>query len=319
MLGIDVNEAQNGDFMAALSLAESVGMEVASLTVYWDELETAPGVYNPVPNWLEIANIFYPLQQMKLQLNVVPLDTIQNRMPADLRGRSWDDPLVISRFQDVLTYVFAQIPAVQLVSVSIGNEVDVAIAGNTSVWEQYQRFFSATAAYARLLRPGVQIGVKTTYDGAMVKAPAPINRLNQSSDVILITYYPLWSNYTVKHPSVVLPDWQALLKAFPSKPIIFAEIGYPSSSTSQSSQAKQKAFVDRVFEAWDIYQDRIPLLMFVRLHDISDAEAAGLAADYGLSSARSVAFLKTLGLRLYTGTDKLAFATLKQHTYIRGW
>lgn len=321
ILGIAANEAQNGDFGAAFTLAKGAGMRATPLSVYWDDLEPAPGVYNPSVNWLAIANAFYPPNATSVLLVVVPIDTVQNRMPADLHGLALDDPQVITRFQRLLDYIFTQIPALQLVALSIGNEVDVYFGADATLWNEYTRFFAATAAYARLQRPGLQVGVKTTYNGAVVTAREQVGRLNQASDTVLVTYYPCYDNFTVKAPTLVPADFAALVSAFPSKPIMLAELGYPSSLLLNSSQTKQKTFIDYVFKAWDTYHNRIQLILFERLHDLSAAEAQAQASAYGPLTPQTAAFFETLGLRTYAGagTAKAAFRALQTHTKARGW
>jgi hypothetical protein len=95
------------------------------LAVYWDELETEPGVYNPNPNWLEIANLYYPAQDIQVSLTISVIGTNNLRLPPDLADKSFDDPAVIARFNNLLDYVAVQIPNLTLNSLAIGNEIDI--------------------------------------------------------------------------------------------------------------------------------------------------------------------------------------------------
>lgn len=319
VLGIDVNTAFDNDYAKAFAVARGAGMQATSLVINWDEVETAPGVYQPNPNWLYIADVYYPSQNTQVLLTIVPIDTVQSRLPADLEGKPMDDPAVIERFKGLLTYAFSQIPHLQLSALSIGHEVDIYMGNNLTAWGQYQRFFTAVATHARGLRPGLKVGVQTTHDRTIGPLAAPIATLNQSSDVVMISYYPLDGNFQVKSPTVVRGDWDAVMKAYPTRQVIFAQLGYPTGIANGSSQTKQKTFIENVFTTWDVYKDRVPLVMFNWLHDLPTNSSRGLTSYYGISDSRFESFLRTLGLRTVLGTDKAGLTTLKKQALSRGW
>jgi hypothetical protein len=319
VLGIDVNTAIDNNFVGAFTTAKGAGMQATSLVVYWDEMEMAPGVYQPTPNWLSIANIYYPSQNTQVLLTIVPIDTVRCRVPADLVGLRMDDPIVINRFNALLDYAFRQIPNLQLTALSIGNEVDIYLGANSARWLEFRRFFAATSAHARALRPGLLVGVQTTHDGILGPGAAEIAALNQSSDVVLISYYPLNGDFTVKSPGVVRSDWDLVMNTYPRRLVMFAQLGYPTGLANNSSQAKQKTFVDNVFEAWDVYRDRVPMVMFNWLHDLPTTTSQSMNTYYGISDPRFDSFLRTLGLRTVLGWDKTAFAGFKKQARARGW
>ncbi|MFC1975818.1 hypothetical protein ACFLXQ_05430 [Chloroflexota bacterium] len=82
ILGIDVAEAEDGDFNSAMGIAQSAGADAVSLTVFWNDIEKQPGQYQPDPNWLEVANAYYPTQQAKVGLVIPVIDTVTKRVPA---------------------------------------------------------------------------------------------------------------------------------------------------------------------------------------------------------------------------------------------
>src|SRR5690349_18538805 len=92
LLSIAVNEAADKDFGKAFARAQRAGLQVVGLPLAWDDLETAPGTYQPKINLLEIASQFYPAQKIKISLEVNPIDTNKVRLPKDLAGKAWDDP-----------------------------------------------------------------------------------------------------------------------------------------------------------------------------------------------------------------------------------
>jgi hypothetical protein len=320
LIGIDVNTDKSGDFPSALKIAKTAGMNVISLSLFWDEIETEKGKYNPATNWLSIANSYYPKENLKVLLSLTPIDTIKLHLPADLMGKDIDDPEVIARFNNFLDYVFSQIPDLQLSALAIGNEADSYLGSNHNLWTKYHNFFSATAKHARELRPGLKVGVQITYDGAMSRSPKEVATLNDLSDVMIISYYPITSDFKVKSNDDFQKDWENLMRAYGDKPIMFGQIGFPSSTLNNSSETKQKEFVEKLFELWDSYKNQVPLIVFIRLHDSSSNEVdAWKSSYYGINDPKFSSFLDTLGLRTEKGLDKEAFTDLKKEAEVRGW
>jgi hypothetical protein len=322
ILSIDITTAEDGDFDAAVGIAKEAGATATCLAVYWDYYETSPGVYEPEEDWLEVANDYYPKAGLDLTLTLSVIDTNQKRVPADLMDRPFDDPEMIARFSAFLDHVFSRLQDVGLISLAIGNEIDIYLENGPDTWEAYQTFYEATAEYARSIRPGLPIGTKTVFYGDMMKGEfAEVQAINRASDVILVTYYPLDENGMVHTPSVVRDDFDALAAAFPGKPIEIRELGYPSSELLGSSEQQQAEFVRGVFRAWDAHADQITLVVFAWLTDVSEADLEFFETYYGSSDPKFVAFLGTLGMRTYVGlgADKPAFIALKEEAHARDW
>jgi hypothetical protein len=250
-----------------------------------------------------------------------PIDTNINRMPSDLKGKAFDDPEVIERFQALLDYVFGQIPDLELASLSIGNEIDAFLGLDTDRWGQYQSFFQAAAEHARSLRPGLLVGAKAQHSGLVGDAKTYLQSLNTVSEVILVTYYPLNADFSVKAPKVVAEDFEALVSAYENRTIHILEAGYPTSPTLNSSEAKQAQFIREVFDAWDAYASQIRVISFTWLSDLSRASVQDLEEYYGFSAQNFAEFLRTLGLRTYAGSgaDKQGFHSLLEEAQARDW
>lgn len=321
-LGIDINEPEDGDFNRAFTMVYGLGAREISLSIGWDDIETARGVYKPDPNWLVIANIFYgAVGDIGVSLMIGPIDTNVSRMPSDLAGKPFDDPEVIQRYQRLLDYVFTQIPDLELLSLSIGNEIDAFLGSDPELWRQYQVFFEATSTYARAQRPGLLVGAKAQLDGLLGPQVSYLKSLNESSDVILVTYYPIAGDFAVKDPQVVGEDFKALVAAYEGRIIHLLEAGYPTSVALNSSELKQADFVREVFKAWDKYAEQIRVVSFTWLTDLPQSSVEELKAYYGFSAYHFAEFLRTLGLRTYEGTgmDKQAFGVLVEEATARGW
>ena len=266
LLGIDVNEAEGGDFNAAFTAAISAGMQTTSLPVFWDEYETAPGVFQPETNWLAIANAFYSNANLPIAVGISVLDTTTRRLPADLMGRSFDDPVLIARFKNFLDYVFAQIPDLTLTYFGIGNEVDGVLGADPEKWSEYETFFTAAADYVRSLRAGTRVGVKIMLNGLTGSAKQFALSINAHSDIILLTYYPIDGGFRVLDPAVVNDAFDEVTGLYPGRPIYFAEIGYQSGTTCGSSQVLQATFVREVFKAWRKHRAQVDLVNFTWLN-----------------------------------------------------
>ena len=319
MLGIDVSEAEGEDYDQAFQLAREAGMQFTSLSVAWDDLEPRPGEFAPDPDWLAIANLYYPAQHVPLALTITQIDTNRTRLPADLQGRAFDDPEVIQRFERLLEKVFTQIPDVELAVLAIGNEVDATLGSDAEAWARYRTFFEATAAHARGLRPGIQVGVKVTMGGLTGRTGEWAQALNAQADIVLATYYPLAADFGVRPPRVVHDDVTGLVSLYPDRPIGVLEAGYPSSEKLGGSEALQAEFVRQVFRAWDAHAAQLKLLNFTWLADVPEASVEAWTDYYGLHDDRFAAYLATLGLRRADARSKLAFEALAAEAHARGW
>ena len=296
------------------------------LSIGWNLIEPTtpqdcktPGTYTDPYGALETFNTYLPAHNLKLSLSILPVTTTINSLPSNLQSAALDDPLVVCRFVNMLTYVLSLIPNVELVSLQLGNELD-AYAGALSVnfWSQYLTLFTNGVQTVHQLRPGTKVTVTGTLYGAIGQnslnplAQGGLAQLWKSADIVNVTYYPIKSNFTVKSPSVVLSDIKNLVGLFPNKPIFFNEVGYPSGSQAGSSEDQQMLFYQNVVQVWNQYKVNIPHMLFVRLNDYSPTAAQSQANNYGLqSNSAFVSYLQTLGLRTYDGASKKAFTYIK--------
>lgn len=321
LLGIDVNMAEDNNFHNALSAAKLTGTQVVSLAVNWNQFESTPEKYGADFNSLAIANSYYPSQKVFLALAIRPIDTNGKHVPKDLEDKPFDSPEMIRRFEKFLDYVFAQTKDLKIVSFAIGNEVDSGIGTNKQLWREYEIFYKHVVEYAKTKHPEIKFGVTAGLYGLMGSAKEEIQSLNHYSDVVMITYYPMNSDFTFKDPSVVGDEMDALVKIYPDKKIHIREIGYSSSKKIGSSEEKQAEFVKEVFRTWDTYASQIEYISFSWLTDRSKSDLDNFQRYYHLSNDNFREYLGTLGLRTYagSGTDKAAFKALMSEAKARGW
>ena len=93
ILEIQVSEPASGDFVGAFNLAQSIGMESASLSVDWNGIDvgtdpiTGEPIYadDPATDFLTIANGCYPNSDTELSLMLRPITTLAKMAPPDSR------------------------------------------------------------------------------------------------------------------------------------------------------------------------------------------------------------------------------------------
>jgi hypothetical protein len=131
--------------------------------------------------------------------------------------------------------------------------------------------------------------------------------------VILVTYYPLKDDFTVRNPEIVNEDFRTITTQYPDRQIIFHETGYPSGAKCNSTEEKQADFIRNVFAAWDAHANQIDLIIFTWLTDVPPQSVREMEIYYGLSDPAFLEYLGTLGLRTYSGsgTDKAALTALR--------
>jgi len=319
LLGINVNEAEDKNFDNAFRIGRLAGLQVVSLKLDWDYVEKKPGEY--ASPWPAVADAYYSVAKVRLSLRIATLDTNCNRIPADLRGKGFDDPAVVMRFNALVDWLAKQMPKVQIEDISIGNEVDGSLGTDSAKWKQYTVFFKATKEHAKKVWPKAKIGSSLTFGSHLGAAKRHVIELNRYTDVVMISYYPLKTDFTFRDPSVVRGDFKAICVQYPKRAISFTECGYSSGTRCGASKEKQKRFVEEVFRAWDAHADQIQQVMFVWLSDQPPDMVSWAQKYYGVRDGAFADFIGTLGLRAYkgSGTDKPAFVALKAEAKKRGW
>ncbi len=302
LLGIAGTFSQSGDYDDVLEALDAVDVHTISLTLYWDDFDQ-DGTFAPEADWPVIANQVYPAIGISLTLTVPVIDTVADRRPEDLRDLDWDDPQVITRFTAFLDALFARIPDLSLVYLSIGNEVDVYLQGD--MWDQYGRFFEAARDHVATRHPGLVIGTSMTWGGLSTLPEA--RRLADAGDAWLVTWYPLGPGFVVQDADSASATLARMLETAGSSPVYLAEAGYPSGGCN-GTEAGQARFVRHLLAADD---PRLRLIMLFWLHDLPPDEVARYTTYYGVSDDCFARYLATLGLRSHDGRDKPAFTLLR--------
>lgn len=300
---------QPQDYVDAVDLARHAGMRGAVVTWRWSDLEPAPGTYD-LTDVTDNMDFWGTARPSTIFVGVQVLNTVKREVPADLAAAPFDSVQMRDRFRALLDRLLPLLDD-KVLYLSIGNEVDVYLRTYPGEVAAYRQFYADAVAYVHQKAPNLRVGVTATFDGAAGAGAAIMADLNQASDVIMLTYYPLAANFAVRDPASPAVDFPLMLGLDPDKDVVLQEVGYPASPLLGSSDAAQAEFVDQVFTAWEGAGGRIPLLSFFLLHDLTQDVCDTLGDYYGLPNSTAFkAYLCTLGLRRTDGTPRPAWDTL---------
>ncbi len=330
-MGIVLDMAQNNNFDSATIRGLQLCMDYTHFVSNWKASE-------PVPNQIggayfdfhDIINIYYPAFNVSVEINIPVMNTVTREVPSDLDTARFNSQVMIDRFETYLDSVFVHIPAVDISILTIGNESDILFLNNPQLLSDFTIFYDSVATYARqryfaMYNKVLKVGTTLTFDGlTSVSLSAPLQQLNQSSDVISVTYYPLTTNFQVRPPNSPLADFTTLVNLYndTAQPIWFVECGYPSSSSCGSSDAMQSDFFNYVFQAWDNHAASIRGISMFKLTDWNQTEVDTLAAYYGFANDTAFKeYLRTLGIRTWpgNGTNKIAYDVIRCNVNARNF
>jgi len=310
-VGLTFNLPEGGreaDYGPIVLEAKSLGVQFTCLMAQWSALEPRSGEYRLA----ELENGVRGLTSagLRMCITVQTLDTNNRTLPADLRNEPFDSPVVRERFEALLNALAPKLTdAVRYVM--LGNEADVYLAAHPNEIEAYAGFVERGREHLRTLRPGLPVGVTTTFNG-LRDNPQIVGRINAAMDVFALTYYPIKSDFRVRPVSDIASDFDQMTQAAGQKPLVFQEIGYPADPRLGSSEDQQAAFVDAIFEAAQAHASQIGFFNFFLLHDFNGQAVEQLLDYYQLGDSNSRAFLSSLGLKRAYGTPRKAWARFQE-------
>ncbi|MGC4023681.1 MAG: hypothetical protein QM734_17845 [Cyclobacteriaceae bacterium] len=321
--GVHITQAELNSYDTEFQRVKGLGIDVIPLTLPWNTLETNSGFDF---SSLDIIDYYYPLNNIKVSLNITPIYAIARAVPSDLQSKTFNDSVVIARFKVLLDSVQTRLKHTIINNFIIGLEVDNYLNANASEWTNYKIFYDSAIIFIKQ-RWGnsMPVGVETTWSSVIGNSKNNIIDLNQYSDMMVLSYYPNQSDFTVKTPTTVHADIKSVIDLYPSIPIFIVECGYQTSEACNSSEELQREFIMEMFKLWDDHLAQINFMGFLWLTDLSDAKVDQYVSDYGASGFPNLdafkGYLKTTGLRTYpgTGSDKLGFTQLKSELSVRGW
>ena len=307
-LGFGVTEGTIG-YELAFAAAKHAGLQFVELPQQWDEVETSEGVFSS--EFAAIADEVYPALDTEVVLSLNPIDTTARRVPKHFDGFAWDDPRLIDGFCRWVDWTLNQLPHATVPAISVGNEVDGYLSARPEEIEAYAAFFAAVADRVRREHPAIELGCKMTFAGRTGPIADRLTTIDRGADAVMVTYYPLDDSFTVRKPSVVADDFATMVDLAGDRPVHILEAGYPSGSTCGSSPAKQAAFVDALFDAWDRHVDAVRRVNLVWTCDLPSDQVDAMTSYYNVDSPAFADYLATLGMRTADGRDKPAWTRVR--------
>jgi len=264
--------------------------------------------------------VYYP-KKSKIALYVRAVDTASKMVPADLETVPFTDRKMAKRYVKMIDWVFTQIPDVELLFLSVGDEIDLMMGDDQELYRDFGLFLKTVKEEIKKKHPDLRVGFTATLYGLIEKVPEELKAVNQYSDAIFVSYYPVDEKLGVKEPSVVAADYDSLVRKYPGRTIYIEQTGYPTSLFLKSSEAKQREFIRETFGAWDRHASQIKYISFAWLTDLPQTSLDAYKVYYGTSDKNLLEFLRTLGLRTYSGSgqDKEAFRAVQAEAKARGW
>jgi hypothetical protein len=290
------------DYLDAVDEVRTAGAHGSFESATWSDLATPAGL-DKLVGTLTSAQQRYDVVLLTLKV----LDTTNRTTPADLSSLPFDAPEVERRFHALIDTLRPNLgPKVRYISV--GNEVDVYLAANPRTFDAYARFYSDAVSYVHSTLPGVSVGVTGTFEGARGGFAAKLAQLNRSSDVVVLTYYPLGPGFVPRPASTAGPDIAQMLQIAAGRPLVLQEVGYPSATRLSSSEGAQAEFATQVMSAWHAAGSKIPLLNWFALGDLTAQVCDSFTGYYSLpGDANFAAYLCSLGLRRVDGVPKASW------------
>lgn len=310
LMAIGVDKGPFMDFNTALAEAKAAGMNATQLNLTWSMLEPDSGHYNFADNFITWAPGYYASQGLKIFFYLNPIHMMDKCVPADLIDTPFDNPRMISRFGALLDTVLDHLGS-ETVYFIIGNEVDMNILRDSTDYAKYRVFFNAARERIKARRPDLAVGVAVQYDALLNPATRRFIRgMNDSADALMGTYY-FTSADSVLHPALLPTLMDTLIALAQGRPVLFTELGYPSSPVLKSSDLLQAEMVSTAFSAWETRKESVPLINFMKQWEWTVSEVyAGNWFDSSSISPTLMAFLTSLGFHDSLGNPKPAWDRL---------
>lgn len=295
IVSITAGGADGESFATGITEAEDTGADTVTLTLNWADIETSANTYvdplTPDPNDASTQRVIdlyadeLVPRGMKVLLNIRPIMGQCRVTPSDLASTAWNSTTMTNRFAALLDAIDGFMGSLQVAAVTVGTEVDSYLE-TTTEYGQWNTFISAANTKINSLwGTSVLMGSTATWHGLTVANASggdkeQLQSMNAYTDEVMFTYYGVdLVNGVVKHPYTdVVNDINAVVNntsiyASGTKFAII-EAGYPTASALSSSNVHQDYFVQTMFGLYDVYDDRITLINFEWLTDLTTYSAA---------------------------------------------
>ena len=293
-------------FQTALDEAKNLGMQRTLIAKSWTEIEEQTKDLEKTIQHVKKRNIdiFFGFQL---------INTVKRDMPDDLIHEAWDSEKMIARVLGVLDRTLPLLDTNRPSYLSFGNEVDIYFEKNPDEIAAYKNLFRIAQAHVHEHYPHIKIGITTTFDGLYRGNTDMITRIQEETDVMIITYYPITFE-KVRSPASPHDDFKMMAAFAAGKKIILQEAGFPSSADAGSTEEMQAEFIHHLFAAWNENKEAFDHISLFMQSDFGTYVCDKLIGYYSFESMEKFfrANICTLGLKDAYGTPKKAWYALMQ-------
>jgi len=294
---------------ASFEMSSQAGSRLVFVHPVWSEVEAKAGSYNfsDVDDRVKLAEMY----GAAVLLNIRIIDTNKRAVPSDYAGWSWNDP----RMQQKLTaFIVALVPHLKgrCRWVTIGNEVDSYFANHKNEIESYAQLFGALSPTLHQSFPGAPLTVNFTA-GAIGDLKGKYKSITDKTEIYSLNFYPINADFTFRDPATSGRELQQMILSASDRPIVFQEMGYPSSAKLGSSEDKQAMFLDSVLHVLAQNQSRVQAVNFNWRSDLPDSVVKDLTSYYKLGNSGNFReFLASLGWFQVNGTPKKIWSVFQK-------
>jgi hypothetical protein len=308
-VGIDANPPANVEYTPdavwkSARMVHNAGKTFMHLAPKWNELEPTPGRYNfeELDFDISVARHFgYPIE-----LGIRIIDTNQRTMPDAYNDWPLDDPRIVQHLNALLEALGPRLKGMAK-WVTIGNEVDAYFDNRRDEIPLYVNLIKQILPTVKKQFGNPQFTINMT-PGAIPRVQSDYAPLLSLTDFLSMTYYPLNPDFSVKSVERVKSDLETIIALAGKRKMYFQEIGCPSATRLNSSEAKQAEIFKQAFSVLKAKRERVIGVNIIWLSDIPDTLVDHFTRYYQLPNSQNFrAYLATLGLFDKNGKAKAAW------------
>ncbi len=253
-------------YQEALALARKNGVQVSHYYFHWGDIEKEPGVYDwTVPDYIVEANALEDLE-LSIVISVIHT-TVRGRIPDDLIGLAFDDPIFVERLSSFFAAVAERYEG-RLNYLSVGNEVNNYFVSRRDEIPAYITAFDETRNAIHKVNPDLPVGIIFAYhDAETLDAIDVVQQLNRG-DYIAYTMYLYNEGFHFRRDPTEIGDYlDRMLTLAGDTPVVITETGWSTAALLEGSEEGQAEYTRQLFAALDERREKIGFVSWFALHD----------------------------------------------------
>jgi hypothetical protein len=246
---------------------------------------------------------------MTAAMTLKTIDSNSRTVPADLASKAWSDPIMITRFRNMLK-VLGPLLGTTVKWIQLANEVDLYFPPRQAEIAGFKDFFDAGKIQLSTSAPSSSVGLAFSYDALRLNNQT-FTQLKSLGTHMGFTFYNL--DGTTTRPSNTIPvEIPTMIKLAAGKPIVLTEVGYPSAPGAGSSVQGQSEFYSLLFAELRKASGKIVAARAYQMTDLPMNVAASIASAYGYPAHSPFAYyLGSLGMATESGAYKPAYSVFQ--------